>query len=158
MDPRTAAPRVPDRDAVEFVRFCYHRRRVGWPELYDEMCAVSARGLFRGYDADDLAGHGIGFTLFDMPGLAALASRIVEEEKALRRPMTVVITDAALVAEASAAAAGAPDFDVEVRPATERSVVALERSVVARPVIERAQEPSRGEHVRYLAVPVTAGA
>ena len=157
MDPRTAAPRVPDRDAVEFVRFCYHRRRVGWQELYDEMCAVAARGLFRGYDADDLAGHGIGFALFDMPGLAALASRIVEEEKALRRPMTVIITDAALVAEASAAADGAPDFDVEVRPATDIRP-ALERSVVARPVIERVQEPSREEHVRYLAVPVIAGA
>ena len=25
------------------------RRRVGWPELYDEMCAVASRGLFRGY-------------------------------------------------------------------------------------------------------------
>ena len=48
MDPRTAATRVPDPDAVEFIRFCYRRRRVGWPELYDEMCAVAARGLFRG--------------------------------------------------------------------------------------------------------------
>ena len=42
MDPRTAATRVPDPDAVEFIRFCYGRRRVGWPELYDEMCAVAA--------------------------------------------------------------------------------------------------------------------
>ena len=48
MDLRTAATRVPDPDAVEFIRFCYRRRRVGWPELYDEMCAVAARGLFRG--------------------------------------------------------------------------------------------------------------
>src|SRR6185312_60655 len=55
MDPRTAATRVPDPDAVEFIRFCYRRRRVGWPELYDEMCAVAGRGAFRGYSADDLA-------------------------------------------------------------------------------------------------------
>ena len=73
MDPRHAASRaITDPDAVEFVRFCYRRRRVGWPELYDEMCAVAARGLFRGLDADDLAGLGIGFSLFDMPALAGL--------------------------------------------------------------------------------------
>ena len=91
MDPRTAATRVPDPDAVEFIRFCYRRRRVGWPELYDEMCAVAARGLFRGLGTEDLAAHGIGFSLFDTPALAAAASRIVAEEQALRRPVTVVI-------------------------------------------------------------------
>ncbi len=92
MDQRSAATGAPDPDAIEFVRFCYRRRRVGWPELYDEMCAVAGRGLFRGYDADDLAGLGIGFSLFDMPALSILASRVVAEEQALRRPVTVTIT------------------------------------------------------------------
>jgi hypothetical protein len=92
MEPRAAATRVPDPDAADFIRFCYRRRRVGWPELYDEMCAVAARGLFRGLGTDDLAAHGIGFGLFDMPALAAMASGIVAEEQALRRPMTVVLT------------------------------------------------------------------
>ncbi|MEP6640250.1 MAG: hypothetical protein ABJC39_12950 [Chloroflexota bacterium] len=92
MDSRTATSGTTDPDAVEFVRFCYRRRRVGWPELYDEMCAVAGRGLFRGYDADDLAGLGIGFSLFDMPALAVLSTRIVAEEQALRRPVVVVIT------------------------------------------------------------------
>jgi hypothetical protein len=91
MDQRAAATRVPDPDAADFIRFCYRRRRVGWPELYDEMCAVAARGLFRGLGTDDLATHGIGFGLFDMPGLAAMAAGIVAEEQALRRPMTVVL-------------------------------------------------------------------
>ena len=91
MDQRAAATRVPDPDAADFIRFCYRRRRVGWPELYDEMCAVAARGLFRGLGTDDLASHGIGFGLFDMPGLAAMAAGIVAEEQALRRPMTVVL-------------------------------------------------------------------
>ena len=100
MDPRSAAPSAPCPDAIEFVRFCYRRRRVGWPELYDEMCAVAGRGLFRGFDADDLAGIGIGFSLFDMPGLATLAARIISEEQALRRPVTVVITPEPVVAEA----------------------------------------------------------
>ena len=95
MDPRTAAPRVPDPDAVEFIRFCYQRRHVGWPELYDEMCAVASRGLFRGYGPDDLSEHGVGFGLFDMPALAAIARKIVAEEQALRRPVSVVIADPA---------------------------------------------------------------
>jgi len=108
MDPRSAAPGAPDPDAIEFVRFCYRRRRVGWPELYDEMCAVAGRGLFRGYDADDLAGIGIGFSLFDMPGLATLAARIIGEEQALRRPVTVVITPEPVIAEAPQPVALAP--------------------------------------------------
>jgi hypothetical protein len=92
MEPRYAATRVPDPDAADFIRFCYRRRRVGWPELYDEMCAVAARGLFRGLGVEDLAAHGIGFGLFEMPALATMASGIVAEEQALRRPMAVVIT------------------------------------------------------------------
>src|SRR5712675_2935058 len=91
MDPRSAATGIPDPDAIEFVRFCYRRRRVGWPEVYDEMCAVAGRGLFRGYDADDLAGLGIGFSLFGMPALAVLSSRVITEEQALRRPVAVMI-------------------------------------------------------------------
>ena len=86
-----ATTNAPHPDAVEFVRFCYHRRRVGWPELYDEMCAVAGRGLFRGLSADDLGGIGVGFSLFDMPALANLASRVVADETALRRPMRVVL-------------------------------------------------------------------
>ncbi|TFG67275.1 MAG: hypothetical protein E4H24_06575 [Thermomicrobiales bacterium] len=91
MDPRSAATETPDPDAVEFVRFCYRRRRVGWPELYDEMCAVAGRSLFRGLDADDLSGLGIGFGLFDMPALAGLTRQVMAEEQALKRPVAVVI-------------------------------------------------------------------
>jgi hypothetical protein len=87
MDPRSAFERAPssppDREepeAVEFVRFCYRRRRVGWPELYDEMCAVAGRGLYRGYSADDLNGIGIGFALFELPALATIVQRVVAED------------------------------------------------------------------------------
>ncbi len=82
---------VPDPDAIEFIRFCYGRRRVGWPELYDEMCGVAARGLFRGLGSDDLAAFGIGFSLFDMPALAAMTAGVVSQEQARRRPMSVII-------------------------------------------------------------------
>ena len=91
MEPHDASPRHADPDATEFVRFCYRRRRVGWPDLYDEMCAVASRGLFRGMGSDELAGLGIGFSLFDMPALASLALTVVAEEQALRRPVAVAI-------------------------------------------------------------------
>jgi hypothetical protein len=69
-----AAPN-PEGEALEFVRFCHRRKRVGWPELYDEMCAVAGRGLYHGYGTDELAQIGIGFGLFQMPALAGLVSR-----------------------------------------------------------------------------------
>ena len=94
MERRAAATPDPDQEALDFVRFCYQRRHVGWPELYDEMCAVAARGLFRGYGVDDLAGLGVGFCLHDMPALAVIARRVVDEEQARRRPVAVRIVQA----------------------------------------------------------------
>jgi hypothetical protein len=72
-------------EAVDFVRFCYRRRKVGWPELYDEMCAVAGRGLYRGYSVDDLSGIGVGLTLFELPALAAIVQRVVAEDQERRR-------------------------------------------------------------------------
>lgn len=66
-------------EAIEFVRFCYARRPVPWPELYDEMSAVAARGLFRGWGYLELAEHGIVLTLSEMPILAALVRAIVRD-------------------------------------------------------------------------------
>lgn len=136
MDHRTATTSAADPDAIEFVRFCYRRRRAGWPELYDEMCAVANRGLFRGYDADDLATRGIAFGLFDMPALAALASRVVEDEKALRRPVTVVITDAVAL-------------EIPVAPS---ALASPERAA------EREPEPAHEAPIRFRVNPVAAGA
>jgi len=89
-------------DAVEFIRFCHARRRVGWPELYDEMCAVAGRGLYRGWGSDELRAEGIGFSLFEMPALAVVVHRVAAEEHERRR------IDRAIAAEAAAC-----------RPATE---------------------------------------
>lgn len=75
----------PDPRAVEFVRFCYLRRRVSWPELYDEMCMVAARGSFRGMGYDELAEVGVSFTLSGLPPLNLLTSRVVAEERAAAR-------------------------------------------------------------------------
>ena len=79
---RPAAAPLFTADAVEFIRFCYARRRVGWPELYDEMCAVASRGLFRGWGPDDLETHGIKFGLLEMAGLSTTVADIVAEDRA----------------------------------------------------------------------------
>lgn len=78
---RPAPVVAPSSEAVEFVEFCYERRKVGWPELYDEMCGVARRGLFRGWGAEDLAENGIGLTLYEMPALAALVIEVVTEHR-----------------------------------------------------------------------------
>ena len=86
---RSATAHITTADAVEFIRFCYARRRVGWPELYDEMCAVASRGLFRGWGPDELHANGIGFGLFDMPRLASTVNEIVTEDRARVKAATV---------------------------------------------------------------------
>ena len=144
MDSRSAASGMTDPDAAEFVRFCYRRRRVGWPELYDEMCAVAGRGLFRGYDADDLAGLGIGFSLFDMPALAVLSGRIVAEEQALRRPVAVMI---------KAEVAPVPDPAPKTAPVT--SIVESAEPLRG-PALENHEERTFDVPVRLSLVPTGA--
>jgi hypothetical protein len=73
-------------DATEFVRYCYRRRRVGWPELYDEMCAVAGRGLYRGWRFAELEEHGIGFSLQQTLELARIAAQVAIEEGDRRGP------------------------------------------------------------------------
>ena len=75
--------------ALDFVRFCHRRKRVGWPELYDEMCHVASRGLYHGWGFAELAEHGIAFGLSEMPRLASLVSEVVTQA-AERRPRMMV--------------------------------------------------------------------
>lgn len=75
-----SAPATSDSDAAEFVRFCYRRRRVGWPELYDEMCSVAGHRLFRGWGPAELAELGIGLSLTDMPRLVTLVVNVLEAD------------------------------------------------------------------------------
>ena len=74
------APAAGEDEALEFVRFCYRRRRVGWTALYDEMSAVAARSAFRGMGYCELAERGISFCLGELPRLVALAERVAREE------------------------------------------------------------------------------
>lgn len=83
--PAVAATPVGD-EALDFVRFCYRRRRVGWPFLYDEMCAVASRGAYRGLGFTELAERGITFCLSDMPRLIALLEQVIAEEMTSPEP------------------------------------------------------------------------
>jgi len=157
MDPRPAATRDADRDAVDFIRFCYHRRRVGWPELYDEMCAVAGRGLYHGLCADDLADRGIGFGLFEMPALAALVRQVVTEEQALRRPVAVIIqAEEPDVLAHMVAVEGSAEIDTPVaEPVIVPDSVAVSEPVRHDPVV--VERPARPEApVRFLPVPAGA--
>ena len=98
-----AQPSHCDPEALEFVRFCYRRRRVGWPELYDEMCAVAGRGLYQGFGPEELASIGIGLGLFQMPALAVLVSRVVAEDLDRRRRTAAAIRASLLAGEAESA-------------------------------------------------------
>jgi hypothetical protein len=69
-------------EPLEFVRFCYRRRRVSWPALYDEMCSVAARGDYRGLGYAELLEQGISFCLPDLPRLAAMTEIVMAEERA----------------------------------------------------------------------------
>jgi len=72
--------------ALEFVRFCYRRRRVGWPQIYDEMSVVAGRALFRGLTYSDLAERGVSFCLPELPRLVALTEQVIAEEAATLEP------------------------------------------------------------------------
>jgi hypothetical protein len=84
-----------DDEALEFVRFCYRRRRVGWPALYDEMSAVAARSAYKGMGYGDLAEHGVSFCLSDLARLVALTERVVREEQPITEPVATTISLAA---------------------------------------------------------------
>jgi hypothetical protein len=105
---RPASPRALSAEAAEFVRFCYARRHVGWPELYDEMCAVAGRGLFRGWGPDELAEHGVGFGLFEMPRMASFVNGIVAHDRAqAKAAASVPDAGSGVPANIARAAAGA---------------------------------------------------
>ncbi len=123
MDPGRPADAGPSSEAADFVRYCYRRRRTGWPELYDEMCAVASRRLYKGWGFAELSEHGIGFSLFETPTLAALVSKVIAEEGARRGPAAGV---SALINRPLIEPAGDP-----AEPGADGPVVLLSASAAA---------------------------
>ncbi len=50
-------------EACEFIRFCIQRRGEEWPALYDEMCWVAGRRLFKGLGYAELRELGLSLSL-----------------------------------------------------------------------------------------------
>ncbi|MBM4420145.1 MAG: hypothetical protein FJ034_00880 [Chloroflexi bacterium] len=69
--------------AVEFVQFCFSRRAVGWPQLYDEMCYAASNKLFQGLGYEELREAGIDFTLGGLQRTARLATEVTRRMRAV---------------------------------------------------------------------------
>lgn len=83
---------VPTPEIAAFIKYCHQRRPIGWPEIYDEMCAVAARREFRGWGHDQLAARGLTFSLLEMPRLAAWVRAVLAEPS---DPVTMTLAQAA---------------------------------------------------------------
>jgi len=68
--------------ATEFIAFCLKRRSAKWPEIYDEMCWVAGRRLFRGLSYEDLSREGL---FLDLTNLAQLR-RLIDQVSAQVSP------------------------------------------------------------------------
>ncbi len=114
MDSRRPADAGSSSEAADFVRYCYRRRRTGWPEIYDEMCAVASRRLYKGWGFAELSEHGIGFSLFETPSLAALVAKVIAEDGGRRAPTAAVssLVNRSTVGPARDAAEQSPDTPV----------------------------------------------
>ncbi len=153
MDPGTAPerassvdPAAGEPDAIDFVRFCYRRRHVGWPELYDEMCAVAGRGLYHGYCAEDLSRIGIGFALYEMPALATIVQRVVSEDQVRRR------------LSAQAVRVHYPDGETVAEPVAGQSNSTPQNAPVAPQPTRTEQAPAETPETHPRLVAMSAGA
>jgi hypothetical protein len=68
----------PPPEVADFIRYCHRRRPAGWPEIYDEMCAVAARGEFKGWDHDQFTSRGLTFALPEMQQLAQWVRAVLD--------------------------------------------------------------------------------
>lgn len=65
--------------AIDFIAFCYDRNRREWPRLYDEMCYVASKRLYRGLGYDELKDAGVDLTFSGMNKLSRIAREVVRE-------------------------------------------------------------------------------
>ena len=63
--------------AQEFILFCVHRCGSEWPALYDEMCWVAGRRLFRDIGYAELSKMGISFGLNDIEDTIRMVDTVI---------------------------------------------------------------------------------
>ena len=64
----------------DFIAFCIHRRGKEWPALYDEMCWVAGRRLFRGLGYEELRRLGLSFSLISIEDTIRIVDTITTQE------------------------------------------------------------------------------
>jgi hypothetical protein len=64
--------------AIDFIAFCFERRGAEWPVLYDEMCYVAGKRLYRGLGYDELKEAGLDFTLAGLARTSRLTSEVTK--------------------------------------------------------------------------------
>lgn len=62
--------------AIDFISFCFSRRQVEWPLLYDEMCYVASNKLYRGLGYEELREVGLDLTLGGLVRTSRIANEV----------------------------------------------------------------------------------
>lgn len=66
--------------ARDFILFCVHRQGREWPALYDEMCRVAGRHLFRGLGYAELRGLGVSLSLTSIEDTIRMVDIVTAQE------------------------------------------------------------------------------
>jgi hypothetical protein len=73
--------------AIDFISFCFVRRSVEWPLLYDEMCYVASKRLYRGMGYEELRDAGLDLTLGGLVRTSRIANEVTREMRIGNRQM-----------------------------------------------------------------------
>ncbi len=69
-----------DTVAHDFVLFCVQRNGKEWPALYDEMCWVAGRRLFKGMGYSELREMGLSLSLTSIDDTIRLVDIVMAEK------------------------------------------------------------------------------
>lgn len=75
--------------AIEFIAFCYERSQRDWPKLYDEMCNVASKRLYRGLGYDELKDAGVDLTFSGITRMSRIAREITRDVRSRRTELAV---------------------------------------------------------------------
>ena len=73
--PRVSEGQIADM-AIEFIAFCHQRSHREWPKLYDEMCNVASKRLYKGLGYDELKDAGVDLTFSGMAKMSRIAKEV----------------------------------------------------------------------------------
>lgn len=65
--------------AIDFIAFCFERSQREWPRLYDEMCYVASKRLYRGLGYDELKDAGVDLTFTGMTKLSRISKEVTRQ-------------------------------------------------------------------------------